>query len=81
MNRSDVRKAFKNIGYAVTFKRNPFNDNLCNIGFKDENMLKPIIVSSANCYSAETFEKHRQAFDLANSLKGVELEDTEQKIV
>ena len=83
-NRKDIRKAFKTIGYKVSFKSNPFNRNLCNIAFLpmilDNPAQKPIIISSANCYSKELIGKHKTAFDLANKYKGCLLEDTEQKI-
>lgn len=79
--RKDVRSAFKAIGYSVSFKRNPFNDGLCNLAFKDGEMLKPVVVASANCFTVETVTKHKKAFDLANSYKGDYLTDTEQKIV
>jgi hypothetical protein len=79
--RKDIRNAFKVIGYTVSFKRNTFNDSLCNLAFKSPEMLKPIVVAPANCYSVETIEKHKKAFDLANSYNGDYLTDTEQKIV
>lgn len=79
--RNEVRKAFKAIGYNVSFKRNPFNDSICNVAFKDASILKPIVVASANCFSPETYEKHKPAFLLANSFKGYTLTDTDQKIV
>ena len=79
--RKEIRKAFKEIGYSVSFKRNPFNDAICNIAFKNSEMLKPIVVASANCYSSETFHKHNVAFALANSFKGYKMTDTEQQIV
>ena len=80
-NRKDIRAAFKSIGYSVSFQRNPFNPDICNLGFKTPDMLKPIVCNSSNCFSSETFEKHRLAFDLATSYKGQYLVDTEQKIV
>lgn len=79
--RNDVRKAFKEIGYKVSFKRNPFNDTLCNLGFQSADMLKPIVVAASNCYSVETYSIHEQAFALACSYKGTKLTDTDQKIV
>lgn len=81
MIRSDIRKAFKAIGYTVSFPRNKFNHALCNIAFKNGDCLHPIVVASGNCYSPETYAAHRQAFDLALTFKGEWLEDTEQKIV
>lgn len=79
--RTEIRKAFKEIGYSVSFKRNPFKDSICNIAFKTHDMLKPIVVNASTCYSAETFETHKEAFALANSYKGFTMTDTEQKIV
>lgn len=79
--RNDVRSAFKAIGYTVTFKRNPHNDNLCNLAFKRGDLARPIVVASANCYSVETMTDHKKAFELANSFVGDILTDTDQKIV
>lgn len=79
--RKDIRSAFKAIGYSVSFKRNPFNDGLCNLAFKDAGLLKPVVVASANCFGTDTLTKHKKAFDLAISYKGDYLTDTEQKIV
>ena len=81
--RNDIRKAFKAIGYKAGFKRNPMNDNICNVTFQDTEgtLIKPVIVSQSNIVSKEFYDKHKPAFDLAVSFSGVFLEDTEQKIV
>lgn len=81
MERREVRAMFKAIGYKVSFVRNPFNDALCNLAFKNDEMLKPVTVSASSCYSKEAFDLHKQAFDLVSSLKGTWLDDTEQKII
>lgn len=79
--RKDVRTAFKAIGYRVSFKRNPFKDNLCTIAFMSGDMLKPCEVSSSSVYGAEFRLQHAAAFAIADSYRGQFLEDTEQKIV
>lgn len=79
--RSDVRKAFKAIGYRVSFKRNPFKDTLCTIAFQSPDMLKPCEVSSCAVYSTEFSLQHDAAFTLTNHFRGQFLDDTEQKIV
>ena len=79
--RTEVRKAFKAIGYSVSFKRNPFKDTVCNIAFKTAEMINPIVANGSTCYSAETFESHKKAFALANDFKGFVMTDTDQKIV
>lgn len=79
--RSDVRKAFKAIGYRVSFKRNPFKDTLCTIAFQSPNMLKPCEVSSSSVYGADFYQQHENAFRLAGIYRGQFLEDTEQKII
>lgn len=79
--RNDIRKAFKAIGYRVSFKRNPFKDTLCTIAFQSADMLKPCEVSSSSVYGSEFLQQHAAAFALANSYRGQVLEDTEQKIV
>ncbi len=81
MDRKTIRKAFKDIGYKVSFQRNPFNCDICNIAFKTDEMLKPVVVSLANVYGAEFYAAHKTAFDLAGKFKGEYLEDTDQKIV
>lgn len=80
MDRLTVRKAFKAIGYSVSFRRNPCNDRLCNLAFKNGEMIKPVVISSSNVYSADFRKAHAEAFDLAVSFTGKFLEDTEQKI-
>ena len=79
--RKEVRQLFRAIGYSVSFVRNPFNNSLCNIAFKNEDMLKPCIVSASNCYSSDFREKHKPAFSLACSFTSRYLIDTDQKIV
>lgn len=80
MDRKTIRKAFKDIGYTVSFKRNPFNANLCNLAFKNDEMLKPVAVTSSSVYGADFRQTHAAAFDLANKFRGEFLEDTDQKI-
>lgn len=80
MDRKTIRKAFKDIGYTVSFKRNPFNANLCNLAFKTAEMVNPLVVSSAKVYSVDTYNKHKAAFDMANKFCGEFLDDTDQKI-
>lgn len=80
MDRKTIRKAFKDIGYSVSFKRNPFNANLCNLAFKTADMVKPHVTASSNVYSADSYNKHKSAFDLVNKFRGEFLEDTDQKI-
>lgn len=79
--RTIIRKQFAAIGYKVSFKRNPFNSNLCSLAWKDDVMLKPQEMSSCNCYGSEFITKHQAAFTLSNSLKNYILTDTDQKIV
>ena len=79
--RIDIRKAFKAIGYRVSFKRNPFRGTLCTIAFQSPDMLKPCEVSSSSVYGAEFRQQHEAAFSMANGYRGHFLEDTEQKIV
>ena len=79
--RSDIRKAFKAIGYRVSFKRNPIQDTLCTISFQSPDMLKPCEVSSCAVYSAEFRLQHDMAFALSNNFRGQYLADTDQKIV
>ena len=79
--RKEVRAQFKEIGYKVSFIRNPFKDSLCNIAFKNDTMLKPCEVNSSNVYSEDFYTKHNKAFVLANSLKHSILTDTDQKII
>lgn len=81
MTRNDIRKAFRAIGYKVSFVRNPVRNSLCNIAFQSADMLKPCAVCSAGVYSAEFRQQHDAAFSLALSFVGVVLEDTEQKIL
>ena len=78
--RSDVRKAFKAIGYRVSFKRNPFKDALCTIAFQSPDMLKPCEVSNGSVYGADFHQQHEAAFRLADIYRSQFLEDTEQKI-
>ena len=77
--RSEVRKAFKAIGYKASFKRNPFNDSLAAICFQSPDMLKPETLG--NVYPVEYRQKHNPAFVLALRFKGMYLTDTDQKIV
>ncbi len=81
MDRKTIRKAFKDIGYKVSFQINPFNCDICNIAFKNDEMLKPAVVSSGSVYGAEFYTAHKPAFDLAGKFKGEFMEDTDQKIV
>ena len=80
MDRKTIRKAFKDIGYSVSFKRNPFNADLCNLAFKTAEMVNPLVASSSNVCSFDTYDKHKPAFNLALSFRGEFLEDTDQKI-
>lgn len=81
VTRSEVRQAFKAIGYAVSFRRNVTTDTLANLAFKSPDMLKPYVVQAANAISPEFYNQHKSAFELAVSFRGAFLADTEQKIV
>jgi len=76
--RKEVRQAFKSAGYSVSFKRNPFNSDICSLAWRNPDMLRPV---DGNVFSAEFYSQHKIAFDLANSFKQVYLTDTDQKIV
>ena len=81
LTRTDIRRAFKAIGYRASFKRNPFNDALCTISFQSHGMLKPCEVSTCAVYSVEFRSQHDMAFALINNFRGQYLDDTEQKII
>jgi hypothetical protein len=73
-----IRKAFKEINYSVTFQRNPFRDGLCAIGFKNSQLLRPVM--QGNAVGVEFYKAHEQAFILIQSFAGSYLTDTDQKI-
>ena len=78
--RKAIRESFKAIDYRVSFPRNPLNNSLCNIAFQSTEMLKPCVIFGGSVYGSEFRATHKQAFDLANTFRGLWLEDTAQKI-
>lgn len=76
--RNEVRKAFKSIGYRVSFVRNPLNDSIVRLSFSDDGLD---FISTGDCIDADSYEKNRQAYELAVKFEGSCLTDTDQKVV
>lgn len=82
MKRNDIRKQFKNLGYKISFRSNPLNRNIVSLQISVDGMPDQIIKhADANVFDRETYDQHRQAFELVSNLKNTILSDTNQKIV
>lgn len=76
--RNEIRKAFKSVGYRVSFVRNPLNDAIVRLSFGDDGLH---FISTGDCVGADFYSKHHQAYELAVKFKGFFLTDTDQRIV
>lgn len=67
---SEVRAAFKAIGYQVSIRSNPFKASLAELRVTGQGLSK-FQIGSATVMAAETFKTHKPMFDLANSIRGL----------
>lgn len=77
MKKSDIRKAFKEIGYKCTIRSHALIDDGVDLAF-----VSPCGYSNAggNVFPYGMVEKHKKAFDLCKQFKGVILETGERII-
>jgi len=73
-----VRQAFKALGYNVSIRTNPFKGSLAGLYVSGRGLHK-FPISSGTAMGVDTYQAHREMFELANSVKGQELNG--QKIV
>lgn len=71
--KSQIRKAFKALGYKLSIRTNPLKETLVNLVVSG-NGLGGLMISDATVISVETFQKHKAMFDLANSVRGQTIE-------
>lgn len=77
MKKSDIRKAFKQIGYKCSLKSHPMIADAVSLSFIAPNGYTN---KGGTVFGANTWQEHQQAFELCNKFKGEVLE-TGEKIV
>lgn len=78
MKKSDIRKAFKEIGYKCTIRSHQLIDDGVELAFASPCGYTN---AGANVFGAADYEKHRSAFVLCQKFKGTVLETGERVIV
>lgn len=79
ITKSGIRKAFKEIGYKASFKRHPLINNATKLYVENSGGVQ--VVGDFNVYSPSLLTDNQKAIDIANSLRGLRLLDTDEKII
>lgn len=80
MTKAQVRKLFRDQGYKISLRANPFKAELLSLSFTALGMREPVAVGGGSVYSADFYEQHRPAFEAYKQVRGMTLADTGEKI-